>query len=284
MTSASLMTDAKRIAVQSRSPLRTARGRTSRRCGCPPGTRHSTPAHTRAHEAKDSSHEDRRGVRSRRVPPQGARQGRARGAGHEVVDVGPDTARVGRLPAASRPTPRVWSPPARSSARVLACGSGVGVAIVANKVAGVRAVNAHDAVRGRDGAPPQRRQRRDARRARGSARSQADAIVAAFLRDGVRGRPPRPPRRADHRPSRPSAAEPDTARPLHRPRVAATVRHSINDPLRNDRFLQPPAGRCRPRGRRGDRPRARTPAAHAGDDRQRELRARRRCSRRRAAC
>ena len=39
------------------------------------------------------------------------------------------------------------------------------------------------------------------------------------------------------------------------------------------RLLRAPARRRRPRGRRGHRPRARAPAAHAGDDRLRELRA-----------
>ena len=50
------------------------------------------------------------------------------------------------------------------------------------------------------------------------------------------------------------------------------------------RLLRPPAGRRRPRGRRGDRARARPPAAHARDDRVRELRARRPCSSARARC
>jgi len=65
-------------------------------------------------------------------------------AGHEVVDVGTDSAGE----------PVDYPDPAAEAARLVAsgdadravivCGSGVGVAIAANKVDGVRAVNAHD--------------------------------------------------------------------------------------------------------------------------------------------
>ena len=64
-------------------------------------------------------------------------------AGHEVVDVGTDSEE-------STDYPRYASQAARMVAdgdadrAVLCCGSGVGVSIVANKVDGVRAVNAHD--------------------------------------------------------------------------------------------------------------------------------------------
>jgi ribose 5-phosphate isomerase B len=64
--------------------------------------------------------------------------------GHEVVDVGTDSDE-------STDYPRYASVAARMVAggdadrAVLCCGSGVGVSIVANKVDGVRAVNAHDA-------------------------------------------------------------------------------------------------------------------------------------------
>jgi ribose 5-phosphate isomerase B len=64
-------------------------------------------------------------------------------AGHEVVDVGTDSDE-------STDYPRYASQAARMVAEgeadraVLCCGSGVGVSIVANKVDGVRAVNAHD--------------------------------------------------------------------------------------------------------------------------------------------
>jgi len=65
-------------------------------------------------------------------------------AGHEVVDVGTDSEE-------STDYPRYAAAAATLVARgeaeraVLVCGSGVGVSIVANKVDGVRAVNAHDA-------------------------------------------------------------------------------------------------------------------------------------------
>jgi ribose 5-phosphate isomerase B len=64
-------------------------------------------------------------------------------AGHEVVDVGTDSEE-------SADYPRYASEAARMVAdgevdrAVVCCGSGVGVSIVANKVDGVRAVNAHD--------------------------------------------------------------------------------------------------------------------------------------------
>jgi ribose 5-phosphate isomerase B len=64
-------------------------------------------------------------------------------AGHEVIDLGTDSAE-------SVDYPRYAEPAARAVAGgdadrgVLVCGSGNGVAIVANKVAGIRAVNAHD--------------------------------------------------------------------------------------------------------------------------------------------
>ena len=50
------------------------------------------------------------------------------------------------------------------------------------------------------------------------------------------------------------------------------------------RLLQPPAGRGRPRDRRGPAARARAPAAHAGDDRLARTSSRRRCSSARAPC
>jgi ribose 5-phosphate isomerase B len=55
-------------------------------------------------------------------------------AGHELIDVGTDSPEAARLVGAGE-----------AERAVLVCGSGVGVAIVANKVEGVRAVNAHDA-------------------------------------------------------------------------------------------------------------------------------------------
>jgi len=65
-------------------------------------------------------------------------------AGHDVLDFGTDDAE-------SVDYPRYAEPAARAVANgdadrgVLVCGSGNGVAIAANKVPGIRAVNAHDA-------------------------------------------------------------------------------------------------------------------------------------------
>jgi ribose 5-phosphate isomerase B len=63
--------------------------------------------------------------------------------GHEVEDVGTHSAdSVDYPPFAARAAELVASGAAERG--VLVCGSGNGVAIVANKVAGIRAVNAHD--------------------------------------------------------------------------------------------------------------------------------------------
>ncbi len=64
-------------------------------------------------------------------------------AGHDVVDVGPVSDESTDYPRYARPAAQLV---AKGDAErgVLVCGSGVGVSIVANKVAGVRAVNAHD--------------------------------------------------------------------------------------------------------------------------------------------
>ena len=64
-------------------------------------------------------------------------------AGHDVVDVGTDSDESTDYPSYARPAAQLV---AKGDAErgVLVCGSGVGVSIVANKVPGVRAVNAHD--------------------------------------------------------------------------------------------------------------------------------------------
>jgi ribose 5-phosphate isomerase B len=67
-----------------------------------------------------------------------------RGAGHEVVDVGTDSAESTDYPLFAEPAARLVAG-GEAGRGVLVCGSGVGVSIVANKVDGVRAVNAHDA-------------------------------------------------------------------------------------------------------------------------------------------
>jgi ribose 5-phosphate isomerase B len=65
-------------------------------------------------------------------------------AGHRVMDVGPETPESVDYPAFAELAARLVSD-GQADRAVLACGSGNGVAIVANKVPGVRAVNAHDA-------------------------------------------------------------------------------------------------------------------------------------------
>ena len=65
-------------------------------------------------------------------------------AGHEVVDVGTDSEESTDYPLYASQAARMVAEGDADRA-VLCCGSGVGVSIVANKVDGVRAVNAHDA-------------------------------------------------------------------------------------------------------------------------------------------
>jgi ribose 5-phosphate isomerase B len=65
-------------------------------------------------------------------------------AGHEVVDVGTDSEESTDYPLYAAEAARLVAE-GKAERAVLACGSGVGVSIVANKVDGVRAVNAHDA-------------------------------------------------------------------------------------------------------------------------------------------
>jgi ribose 5-phosphate isomerase B len=66
-----------------------------------------------------------------------------RAAGHEVVDVGTDSEESTHYPLFAEPAARMVAD-GEAERGVLVCGSGVGVSIVANKVDGVRAVNAHD--------------------------------------------------------------------------------------------------------------------------------------------
>lgn len=65
------------------------------------------------------------------------------GAGHEVLDVGTDSEESTDYPLYAGRAARMVAEGDAERA-VLVCGSGVGVSIVANKVDGVRAVNAHD--------------------------------------------------------------------------------------------------------------------------------------------
>ena len=64
-------------------------------------------------------------------------------AGHDVVDVGPETDESIDYPTHARPAAQLVAD-GDAERGVLVCGSGVGVSIVANKVRGVRAINAHD--------------------------------------------------------------------------------------------------------------------------------------------
>lgn len=106
-------------------------------------------------------------------------------AGHDVVDLGTDTPDSVDYPLYAEPAAQLV---ARGDADrgVLVCGSGVGVAIVANKVPGVRAVNAHDPAEAE-----MARRHNDANVVTLSgARLAADAagaIVATFLSTGFEG-------------------------------------------------------------------------------------------------
>jgi ribose 5-phosphate isomerase B len=66
-----------------------------------------------------------------------------RAAGHDVIDVGTDSEESTHYPLFAEPAARLVAE-GEVHRGVLVCGSGVGVSIVANKVDGVRAVNAHD--------------------------------------------------------------------------------------------------------------------------------------------
>jgi ribose 5-phosphate isomerase B len=68
---------------------------------------------------------------------------RLEAAGHEIVDVGTDSEESTDYPPYAAAAARMVGD-GEAERAVLVCGSGVGVSIVANKVDGVRAVNAHD--------------------------------------------------------------------------------------------------------------------------------------------
>ena len=105
--------------------------------------------------------------------------------GHEVIDVGPATAGSVDYPQFAADAARLVAS-GEADRGVLACGSGVGVAIVANKVGGVRAVNAHDPAEAE-----MARRHNDANVVTLSGArlgpQQADVIVAAFLRTEFEG-------------------------------------------------------------------------------------------------
>ena len=105
--------------------------------------------------------------------------------GHDVVDVGTHSADSVDYPGFAADAARLVAA-GEADRAVLACGSGNGVAIVANKVAGIRAVNAHDAQEAKI-----TRRHNDINMVTLSgaalARDEANAIVAAFLATAAEG-------------------------------------------------------------------------------------------------
>ena len=105
--------------------------------------------------------------------------------GHEIVDVGTTSPGSVDYPQFAAEAARMVAG-GEADRGVLACGSGVGVAIVANKVAGVRAVNAHDVSEAE-----MARRHNDANVVTLSGARlgphEADAIVGAFLRTEFEG-------------------------------------------------------------------------------------------------
>ncbi|UTI65829.1 ribose 5-phosphate isomerase B [Paraconexibacter antarcticus] len=106
-------------------------------------------------------------------------------AGHEVLDVGTATADSVDYPSYAREAAELVAS-GGAEVGVIACGSGVGVSIVANKVGGVRAVNAHDPAEAE-----MSRRHNDANVVTLSGArlkpEQADAIVATFLATDFEG-------------------------------------------------------------------------------------------------
>jgi ribose 5-phosphate isomerase B len=106
-------------------------------------------------------------------------------AGHEVVDLGTDGPAPVDYPRYAAPAARLVAS-GEAERGVLVCGSGNGVAIVANKVAGVRAVNAHDVA---EAAMARRHNDANVVTLSGArlAPDEADVIVATFLAAGFDG-------------------------------------------------------------------------------------------------
>ena len=105
--------------------------------------------------------------------------------GHDVTDLGTTSAESTDYPQYAHDAAAMVAAGDADMA-VLACGSGNGVAIVANKVEGIRAVNAHDA----DEAAMARRHNHANVVTLSGARlstGEADHIVAAFLATGAEG-------------------------------------------------------------------------------------------------
>jgi len=108
-----------------------------------------------------------------------------RDAGHDVVDVGTDSPGSVDYPAYAAEAAQLVADGGAERA-VIACGSGVGVASVANKIDGVRAVNAHDSSEAE-----MSRRHNDANVVTLSGArlrpTDADAIVTTFLRTEFEG-------------------------------------------------------------------------------------------------
>ncbi len=105
--------------------------------------------------------------------------------GHDVTDVGAASSESADYPGFAHQAAALVAA-GEAELGVLACGSGVGVSIVANKVKGVRAVNAHDA----EEAAQSRRHNDVNVVTLSGARldgAQADDIVAAFLATDFEG-------------------------------------------------------------------------------------------------
>lgn len=106
-------------------------------------------------------------------------------AGHEVIDVGTTSDESTDYPVPAADAARLVGAGDAERA-VLVCGSGVGVSIVANKVDGVRAVNAHDPEEAE-----MSRRHNDANvltlAGRRLSAQQADPIVDRFLETGFEG-------------------------------------------------------------------------------------------------
>ena len=118
-------------------------------------------------------------------------------SGHDVTDVGAFSEDSVDYPLMAEKVGRAVADGA-AEAGVLVCGTGLGMAIAANKVDGVRAVQVNDAA-----FAEMSRRHNDANVVTLAGRSideaAAFAIVDAFLATAVRGRPSPAPRRPDHR-------------------------------------------------------------------------------------
>ena len=105
--------------------------------------------------------------------------------GHDVLDLGPDSDASVDYPAFAAPAAELVAN-GGAECGVVVCGSGVGVSIVANKVSGVRAVNAHDAEEAE-----MSRRHNDANvlalAGRRLSEPQAEAIVRTFLSTDFEG-------------------------------------------------------------------------------------------------